>query len=163
MHTYSCIHEGQRVGIRIYQPKSYKLFQVVWIICPLHSPHHPSIFILSNSFQFFTLQSSVWIPVNCTDHMILFWSFESFFHDQSYVIVNKIYGTQIPLLFCSSFLCEDQNRRHDLLSHDSSAMLAAQSTFLPGLTSSGSNRLKPVFLYWLLSQRDRKSLHGKHF
>lgn len=74
------------------------------------------------------------------------------------------YGSQIPLLFHFAVLWDDQDRRHwDWLSHDSSATLAAQSTFLAGLTSSGWNRLKPVFLYWLLSQKDRKSLHRKHF
>lgn len=125
------------IGITIHQPKSDKLFQVTGIIWPLHSLHHLSTSSLSNSFQFFILQSYVSIPSHWTDHMILLCRVEYFLHDQRYFIENKLYGIQIPLSSRSAVLCEDQDRRYcDWLSHDSSAMLAAQSTFLPGLTSS---------------------------
>lgn len=90
--------------------KNDKLFQVVWIICPLHSPHHPSIFTLSSALSnsiflhckpFFIVCISgslqKWITLHCIDYVVLFCNFECFFYNHRICTSDSI---MIPL--CSS-------------------------------------------------------------
>lgn len=110
--------------------------------------HYDPLFIMFASEFIFTVQ--------------IISSYSSILSDFFSITVE--YGSQIPSWFHFAVLWEDQDRRHwDWLSHDNSAMFAAQSTFLAGLASSGWNRLEPVFSVLTAEPKGQEIITQKTF